>query len=129
MLNITRSEFVKICQVALRDKNDEDIIAAAASFVAANDLHTKAVVQRMRGKSPFCCCAQRRHLGPTQHHLPPPLPPPPPGISVMIDTYFRRIGLPCYFIGIVGLFIVSEPIDNAEDNNGEPMMRINTAVT
>ena len=49
------------------------------------------------------------------------------GISVMIDTYFRRIGLPCYFIGIVGLFIVSEPIDNAEENNGEPMMRINTA--
>ena len=51
------------------------------------------------------------------------------GISVMIDTYFRRIGLPCYFIGIVGLFIVSEPIDNAEENNGEPMMRINTAGT
>ena len=45
----------------------------------------------------------------------------------MIDTYFRRIGLPCYFIGIVGLFIVSEPIDNADENNGEPMMRINTA--
>ena len=49
------------------------------------------------------------------------------GISVMIDTYFRRIGLPCYFIGIVSLFIVSEPIDNAEENNGKPMMRSNTA--
>ena len=47
----------------------------------------------------------------------------------MIDTYFRRIGLPCYFIGIVGLFIVSEPIDNADENNGEPMMLSNTAVT
>ena len=44
----------------------------------------------------------------------------------MIDTYFRRIGLPCYFIGIVGLFVVSEPIDNADENNGEPMMWINT---
>ena len=48
LLNITRSEFVKICQVALRDKNDEDINAAAASFVAANDLRTKTVSQRMR---------------------------------------------------------------------------------
>ena len=70
LLNITRSEFVKICQVALRppisplylpyispislpyicqvalrDKNDEDIHAAAASFVAANDLRTKTVAQ------------------------------------------------------------------------------------
>ena len=45
LLNITRSEFVRICQVALRDKNDEDIHAAAASFVAANDLRTKTVSQ------------------------------------------------------------------------------------
>ena len=83
VLTITRSEFVKIRQVALRDKNDEDIIAAAAS-VAANDLHTKAVVQRMRGRAHLLLLptpppqrhltppptASTRHLGDDRHLLP-----------------------------------------------------------
>ena len=85
VLNITRSEFVKICQVALRDRNDEDINTAAASFVAANDLRTKAVRQRMRGA------------------------------AEVIDAYFRRIGLPSYCICLIGLSIASETVDNAED--------------